>query len=477
MRRNDSSGKAIITGRITDSLFDKQNTVIMLSVPDVILGRQTEYKKTVESDGSFTIEIPVVSPSYAAISVDSNEYAGLVLLFPGETTRMDLFSNETGKIGLCMIEGGELKPKDCNNIGNVSHQVMMTFIEGHNAPQFQPPITPEEYVDSMLIRMEKDLAVIYEDSLLSKNGKDLLYTQLKQVYLNLFFDYETYAHRFCSGQFIPQKPDKSYYAFLRHFDLNNPPQLYDIYYSKNIQSILTRPELNIPRLGNKPIVDWLQEVKAILSDLSGTDSGFFYDMLAAEAYILQFRDELNPLSEQQKENILDYFSNPSFADMLFAENERTLLQLKEIEANKQTNLVVNETPPATKEELMNVIVFKYKGKVVVVDFWNTWCAPCLEAMQTSRELKHEMLDKDVVFVYLANTSSPKPLWEKKIPGIGGEHYYLNGKEWESISFSDKYGFEGIPTYLIFDKNGNLRHKMTAYPGNKKMREMMEELLP
>jgi thiol-disulfide isomerase/thioredoxin len=126
---------------------------------------------------------------------------------------------------------------------------------------------------------------------------------------------------------------------------------------------------------------------------------------------------------------------------------------------------------------MDSIISRYKGKVVVVDFWNTWCGPCLQAMQTSRELKQEMLNKDVVFVYLANTSSPKPLWEKKIQGIGGEHYYLNGKEWESISFSDKYGFDGIPTYLIFDKNRNLRHKMTAYPGNEKMREMIEELLP
>jgi hypothetical protein len=87
-----------------------------------------------------------------------------------------------------------------------------------------------------------------------------------------------------------------------------------------------------------------------------------------------------------------------------------------------------------------------------------------------------MLDKDVVFVYLTNKSSPKALWEKKIPGIGGEHYYLNGEEWESISYSDKYGFEGIPTYLIFDKKGELKMKTTAYPGNDAMRKMIEGLL-
>jgi thioredoxin-related protein len=98
-------------------------------------------------------------------------------------------------------------------------------------------------------------------------------------------------------------------------------------------------------------------------------------------------------------------------------------------------------------------------------------------MQTSRELKQDMLNKAVVFVYIADTSSPKKLWEKKIPGIGGEHYYLTGEEWESISYSDKYGFEGIPTYLVFDKNGELKHKITLYPGNDEMRSIIEKLLP
>jgi hypothetical protein len=77
---------------------------------------------------------------------------------------------------------------------------------------------------------------------------------------------------------------------------------------------------------------------------------------------------------------------------------------------------------------------------------------------------------------IADTSSPKKLWGKKIPGIGGEHYYLTGEEWKSISYSDKYSFDGIPTYLIFDKNGELKKKITAYPGNDAMRSMIEELL-
>jgi thioredoxin-related protein len=58
-------------------------------------------------------------------------------------------------------------------------------------------------------------------------------------------------------------------------------------------------------------------------------------------------------------------------------------------------------------------------------------------------------------------------------GIGGEHYKLEKEEWNFLL--DSFGFSGIPTYLIFDKNGVMRYKITSYPGNAEMKAIIEKL--
>ncbi len=131
---------------------------------------------------------------------------------------------------------------------------------------------------------------------------------------------------------------------------------------------------------------------------------------------------------------------------------------------------VAKTPEAENDQLLDAIVAQYKGKAVFVDFWATWCGPCVNAMKVLGPLKPEIYAKGVVILYIAGENSPKEKWESMLPSIGGIHYYITKAQWGALC--EKYGIKGIPAYLIFDKTGKQTYFKMGYPGND---AVMEEL--
>ena len=133
------------------------------------------------------------------------------------------------------------------------------------------------------------------------------------------------------------------------------------------------------------------------------------------------------------------------------------------------------TPKYDKpENVLDAIIAQYPGKVVFVDFWATWCGPCRNAMKTIQPLEGWMAENDIVRVYLSAPSSDPTKWELMIPEIGGNQYQMNDEEWKAIG--KRYGFQGIPYYRVYNKQGECTFEHTGYPGNDKMKEEFENAL-
>lgn len=137
--------------------------------------------------------------------------------------------------------------------------------------------------------------------------------------------------------------------------------------------------------------------------------------------------------------------------------------------------VKRETPKYDgAANMIDAIVAQYPGKTVFVDFWATWCGPCLAAMKTIEPLEEWMTEKDIVRVYISAPSSDKAKWEEMIGEIGGNHYWATEMEWTVIG--QRYGIKGIPYYQIYNKEGKCIFHQSGYPGNKTMKKEFEKAL-
>ncbi len=127
----------------------------------------------------------------------------------------------------------------------------------------------------------------------------------------------------------------------------------------------------------------------------------------------------------------------------------------------------NEAGEVADEDLFASIIAPFRGKTILVDFWETWCGPCRNANELMTPLKEELKDKDIVYIYLASESSPKETWENMIPDLKGEHYRLSEKQHDYLG--NIFNIQGVPTYLIVDPEGNICWKQTGFPGAETMK--------
>ena len=113
---------------------------------------------------------------------------------------------------------------------------------------------------------------------------------------------------------------------------------------------------------------------------------------------------------------------------------------------------IEPTPDVADDKLFDAIIAPHKGKVICIDFWNTWCSPCRYAHKEIAKLKDGKLkNKDIIWIYIADESSPIVAYKAAIPEIRGLHYRLDKNHWEALT--DKFKINSIPSYVVVDKNG------------------------
>jgi thiol-disulfide isomerase/thioredoxin len=253
----------------------------------------------------------------------------------------------------------------------------------------------------------------------------------------------------------------------------------------------------------------LADVDAQLAKLNES-----YDKAQTAEEREQLKEQMAPYSEQRKKAQADFYRthpdsylSPQYLryDMghmtyqelkqvyeAFTADVKKYADVKDIEKELATLANVQPgcmAPDFTAKDINgnDFTMSSLKGKVVIIDFWASWCKPCRASNPHMLELYKKYHDRGLDMVYVSDDDTHPEKWHDAVEKdqlVGdGFHHVLRGVKWDrskgiagidhSNDISDKYAIHYLPTKYLIDREGRIVSKIGD---NENLEEMLENLL-
>lgn len=458
-------GTATVKGRLLDycprhsDSFLRQNQFGTYTA----VNRMPE-KIDIKSDGSFSFSIPVAGTVAENIYVPVINNGIKVFLEPGKTTEVYINTREYSRrdskyhkddkpYGLPLYVKGPLAvvAQEFAMYGDAAEAGTDTEIKGG--------MSPTDY-KALIMKARSEIEAKLQN---------LPFSRATREFIRLNTDLETAAA-------LNNIHLKLGYAML---DENKITRNQFESYTDSLKK--TMPENFIPReiiaqINTPYSVISLSDIfgrinKTEAAELLGTDSGPYFANTEAKKLYFSITSDFRPLDNEQKAIMA-----------VLPEAHRTMIEkanddlLKSMEERKaKTGYAIRETPTVADSLLFDSIAARYRGKVVLIDIWETWCGPCRLGHERMASMKKVFAgNKNVAFVYLASESSPEGQWKYMISDITGDHYRLTFQQKNVIQ--KLFNTSGVPTYVILDRNGKTVYKHIGYPGTDTIKAEIDKNL-
>ncbi len=449
--------KIIVDGQI--NITPTQSGVISLVFIDY-LKQDHFFAQALDSTGKFKFIFNTLSTQDVRLQYDDKNIC--LLVTPGDSLHVKLNNLDSKK--------GNYNSYEITGTNSKASEDIRNFNQFNDFENFTPEckdLSVNDYLITIEKRIKLENSVLDEYQKMSNpSEKFMKWAQKDIIYrnANYLMDYK-FFHFMNKSKYKGDLFNKSI------FPINDPEGILSSNYGLHLWHYATdryiQKDTSILKQVNNN--EYLKAYKTCFANiLEHEEEGFSRDIICFQFYSTLFDSSFKDFTTLW-ENASKTINN---AELLSILNE------KKANYEQQQKYHISYFDPELKVEkellgdFFKTLGEKYSGQVIYLDLWATWCGPCRSEIPHAAELHKKFHGQPIAFVNLC-MSSDRGEWKKIVEtsDISGDNYFFDKEQ--SQLMRNKLKWEGLPTYMIFDKNGNIIDRNAPRPSSKD--EIVEKL--
>ncbi len=446
------SGIALLFGcnQTPDNLVQVTGTILNPDSSDLVFFIERERDTVaIAEDGSFVFEMENEKP--LAINVMYGRKRASIWTAPGKTLDISVdvldWDNSIGFSGDLQLVNEYMLEKGLIQMG-WGRTYMVNFMK--EAEEFK---TSRDSVQEVFVDLFEDYKA---------NGMDLQYCDLEEIALQYtyFGDLNNYpnAHRYYA-KLDSYDPPADWFDFTNTMDLNDP-LLTDVSEAMYfLTSWINTAAIKEANLGE----DAWGTPALLQAKLDFIDSRFEVPAMVEQFKFDNINQQLDAGPPTGAEEAIEAYLAASTNE----ENKATIVEKKDawsaIEAGQAA-------PTWNLPDIDGnmVALADMKGKYVYIDFWATWCGPCIAEIPHYTELVADYEGRNVQFVSIS-VDRDKPAWEEMVKEEKFPWMQLH----DGDNMNDDYLVRYIPTFVFIDTEGKIINPRAPRPSTEELRALLD----